>query len=135
MKKVISILIAFLGFQAGAANLPLTLQSAHQDQGERFVLAAQTGRTLYTFTPDALNQSNCKDACAKKWPPVTVAPEEAKLLTGVLSTISRDDGSKQLTVAGQPVYFYAGDQSVGDINGEGLGDVWFVLDLNIVRKK
>lgn len=135
MKKLFTVLITVLTFQAGAATLPLTFQTATGTPAERLVLADNQGLTLYTFTPDELNKSNCNAACAKAWPPALIDATDEKLLSGVLGSIPREDGSHQLTVSGQPVYRFAGDQAVGDINGEGLNGIWFVLDLNLVRKK
>jgi len=40
---------------------------------------------------------------------------------------SRSDSSKQTTFRGWPLYFFVGDAKAGDVKGEGVGDVWFVL--------
>jgi len=87
------------------------------------------GRTLYRFDKDSASPpaSNCEGACAKLWPPVLVGTQIS--LTGVnralLGTIKRADGTVQLTLHGWPLYRYAGDSAPGDVNGEGVGGVWF----------
>ena len=87
------------------------------------------GRTLYRFDNDSASPpaSNCEGACAKLWPPVLVGTQIS--LTGVnrslLGTIKRADGTVQLTLHGWPLYRYAGDSAPGDVNGEGVGGVWF----------
>ena len=87
------------------------------------------GRTLYRFDKDSASPpaSNCEGACAKLWPPVLVGTQIS--LTGVnrtlLGTIKRADGTVQLTLHGWPLYRYAGDSAPGDVNGEGIGGVWF----------
>lgn len=100
---------------------------------ERLVLANAEGLSLYTFKPDLVNESTCYQSCAKAWPPVLVTAEEESLLTGSISKSTRKDGSQQLTIDGHPVYTYVGDEKAGDIFGEGLGNVWFPLDLKIVK--
>jgi predicted lipoprotein with Yx(FWY)xxD motif len=37
----------------------------------------------------------------------------------LLSTITRSDGSKQVTYNGHPLYFFSGDSASGDAKGEG----------------
>ncbi len=45
----------------------------------------------------------------------------------LLGTLVRSDGSVQVTYGGWPLYFFAGDEAPGDINGQGVNDVWFVV--------
>ena len=68
-------------------------------------LVAQNGMTLYMFSKDATNTSNCKDTCATNWPPYIVASTEPLVpganIDGLLSTVARDDGAMQLTYNGK----------------------------------
>ncbi|HEY8771951.1 MAG TPA: hypothetical protein VIM66_02125, partial [Candidatus Limnocylindria bacterium] len=41
-------------------------------------------------------------------------------------TTTRDDGSKQVTHSGQPLYYFSGDQAAGDAKGDGVGGVWSI---------
>lgn len=43
----------------------------------------------------------------------------------LIGSVTRDDGSKQLTIAGWPMYRYAEDKKPGDANGQGVGGTWF----------
>ena len=95
--------------------------TANSDIGT-VVTSAKTGLTLYTFRKDAKNQSNCYNDCAAAWPPFTAAAS-AKA-SGDLGIIDRKDGSRQWTLNGQPLYFWAGDQARGDVTGDGVGGVW-----------
>lgn len=80
-------------------------------------------RTLYTFGNDTQGVSNCNGGCAVTWPPIVSDTE----VTGELfSTVERDDASQQWALKDKPLYYYVGDASEGEFNGEGLGDVWFV---------
>jgi predicted lipoprotein with Yx(FWY)xxD motif len=89
-------------------------------------LSASNGMTLYQYTKDADNVSNCTGACATAWPPYTVSAAVATSLTadpgvaGKIGTIKRPDGSLQVTYRGLPLYFYAGDTKPGDTNGEAV---------------
>jgi predicted lipoprotein with Yx(FWY)xxD motif len=94
------------------------------------ILVAANGMTLYKFANDKPGVSNCKDACATRWPALT-APT-GKLVggtgvTGTLATISRSDGLTQVTYKDLPLYFYASDTAPGDTKGSGVGGVWSVV--------
>ena len=45
----------------------------------------------------------------------------------LLGTITRDDGSTQVTYNGWPLYYFHEDAAAGDTNGQGLGGVWFLV--------
>ena len=51
----------------------------------------------------------------------------AGLDSEVFSTVERDDGSSQLVAGKWPLYRFSGDSAPGDVNGQGSGDVWFVV--------
>ncbi|MBN2623527.1 MAG: hypothetical protein JXA83_09170 [Acidimicrobiales bacterium] len=111
---------------AGTADAAVTLDTASTDLGT--VLVDGDGRTLYLFDSDPEGESACTDACAETWPPVA-GPAEA---TGdadpaLVGTITRPDGSTQATYAGHPLYLYAADSAPGDVTGQGVGEVWWVL--------
>lgn len=87
--------------------------------------------SLYRFDKDTADpsRSNCNDACAKKWPPVTIQEGGNVYLAGVdpqaIGAIRRDDGQVQVTVGGWPVYRFSGDSKPGDLNGQGVDNTWF----------
>lgn len=93
------------------------------------ILVDAEGLTLYLFTQDSGGESVCYDQCAENWPPLTVegTPEAGEGVTAELGTTERDDGSMQVTAAGNPLYYFAGDNEPGDVNGQGLNDAWYVL--------
>ncbi|MBI5949757.1 MAG: hypothetical protein HY875_16600 [Chloroflexi bacterium] len=94
------------------------------------VLADASGLTLYTFNQDVANsgRSSCSGACATTWPPL-LAPAGALTkpdgLTAELGVITRDDGGKQVTYGGRPLYRFAGDKAPGEAKGQGLNGLWF----------
>ncbi len=97
------------------------------------ILVDHSGATLYRYTPDGTGKSTCTGGCAGVWPPVTVPAGTTHLVaasgipTGDLGTITRADGTLQVTYKGMPLYRYAGDSSVGQTTGQGVGGTWFVL--------
>ena len=111
-----------------AAGGGVTLQVAQDATLGSYVTGAD-GKTLYIFTPDTTTASNCNDDCAKNWPPLTVAAATDATagtgVTGPLGTITRNDGSMQVTLGGHPLYYFANDQAAGDVNGQGLNSVWY----------
>jgi predicted lipoprotein with Yx(FWY)xxD motif len=91
------------------------------------------GRTLYLYTRDELGKSNCSGNCAQAWPPLiasTVPAAGEGLAATAFNTITRDDGAKQVTYNGWPLYYYARDAKAGDVTGQNVGNVWFVLSPN-----
>lgn len=94
-------------------------------------LVGEDGKTLYLFTPDTATKSNCTGGCIDSWPAFTVEAGETVKggdgVTGTFGTITRDDGSTQVTYAGHPLYYFAGDQAAGDVNGQGLNGKWYVV--------
>ena len=89
-------------------------------------LSAANGMTLYQYTKDANNVSNCTGACAIAWPPYTVSATIAASLTadpgiaGKIGTIKRADGSLQVTYRSLPLYFFVQDTKPGDTKGEAV---------------
>lgn len=102
----------------------------HETYGE--ILAGPDGRTLYMFDSDdqGAGESTCYEGCAENWPPLTVEGEAmaGENVTGELTTFERDDGTMQVAVGGWPLYYFASDESEGDTEGQGVNDVWWVLD-------
>jgi predicted lipoprotein with Yx(FWY)xxD motif len=96
------------------------------------LLTDTKGMTLYLFTKDAPGVTNCYDQCATSWPPLLVpddtTPTAGSGFSGKLGTIERKDGTYQVTVNDMPVYYFAKDKAAGDVTGQNVGKVWFVLD-------
>ncbi|WAP54329.1 SCO0930 family lipoprotein [Streptomyces sp. S465] len=89
------------------------------------------GWTLYRFDEDTPKpaKSTCNDDCATKWPavPADDATATAGIDSGALGSVTRSDGTQQLTLAGWPVYRFAGDTQPGDTKGQGVGGTWNAL--------
>lgn len=93
------------------------------------ILIDGDGNTLYLFVPDDQGDSVCYDDCAAAWPPLTGAFEAGDGVDGsLLGAVVRTDGAEQLTYNGWPLYYFANDAVPGDANGQGLNEVWYVVD-------
>ena len=98
------------------------------------VLVSSNGHTLYHLTTDKAGTSTCTGSCAQLWPPMTVpsgtTPTAVAGLSGKLGTISRSDGTTQVTYNGEPLYWYAPDTTASDALGQGVGGVWFAVQVS-----
>lgn len=94
-------------------------------------LADEKGMTLYLFKKDSPGKSACSAAngCLERWPVYHASKFEAG--AGVDATsigvITRDDGLKQTTYKGLPLYYFAKDKAAGDTLGQGLNNVWYIV--------
>jgi predicted lipoprotein with Yx(FWY)xxD motif len=102
--------------------------------GLGLVLADSEGHVLYAFSKDTPKASACEGACAKAWPPLLVEKGEPQPSNGAdaahLGTITRGDGTRQVTYAGHPLYTYSGDDQPGQAKGNALsafGGTWTAL--------
>ena len=96
------------------------------------IVVGSTGRTLYHYLDDHGKKIDCTGACATQWPPVLVAKSAkpvagAGIKAGKLGTITRPDGTVQVTYNGFPLYRFAGDTKSGQANGQGLESSWYAL--------
>src|SRR3972149_9056185 len=93
-------------------------------------LADAKGMTLYWFKKDSPGKSACAGPCVEKCPFYHREKVMAGkgLSEGDFGTITREDGKKQSTFRGYPLYYWAGDKAKGDTSGQGVNNVWYVVD-------
>jgi predicted lipoprotein with Yx(FWY)xxD motif len=95
------------------------------------IVVGKDGKSVYFFTKDVKDSgtSACKDACAAAWPAVTTTSDAPPVegVSGTIGTIGTADGSKQITINGMPVYYFAKDTKAGDILGQGVDDAWYLV--------
>lgn len=111
-----------------------TTVSASKSAQYGTILVSASGMTLYMLTGDSPTTSICTGACPPIWPRLstTGAPKagsgvDAKLL----GTITRSDGTREVTYNGHPLYTFSKDTAAGQVNGEGInhfGGIWYVLN-------
>jgi predicted lipoprotein with Yx(FWY)xxD motif len=91
------------------------------------------GRSLYLFEKDRGGRSACYGSCASVWPPLMATGHVARgagVSAAKLGTVARRGGGREVTYAGHPLYFYAGDSRAGQLKGEGLnqfGAPWDIV--------
>ena len=134
--------IVSLGFGLVAAALVSSASGSPSAAGAKVAVAKSRlgrivvdsrGRTLYLFEKDKGRSSTCYGACASYWPPLTTAgkPRAGQgVHAALLGTTKRKDGRVEVTYAGHPLYYFAGDMKRGDLKGEGLnqfGAGWDVV--------
>jgi predicted lipoprotein with Yx(FWY)xxD motif len=93
------------------------------------------GYALYVFTRDN-GKSNCDGDCAEAWPPLLGRAGDVRagdgVRTSLLGTVGREDGSKQITYRGRPLYFYEHDPR-GEVlchDVREFGGKWFAVRRN-----
>jgi len=94
------------------------------------ILVDDKGMTLYMFEKDTPNTSSCYGNCATNWPPLLTTGDPVAgdgVDAALLGVTERTDGTMQVTYNGWPLYYYIKDAQAGDLVGQGVGDVWFVL--------
>jgi predicted lipoprotein with Yx(FWY)xxD motif len=94
------------------------------------VVTDQGGWVLYRFDADTANpsKSNCEAKCAKVWPPALTDgnPKLSGVNAALVGTVTRGDGSMQITLNGWPLYRYIGDKAPGQWKGQNVAGKWFV---------
>jgi predicted lipoprotein with Yx(FWY)xxD motif len=87
--------------------------------------------TVYLFEADTGGASTCSGGCPSVWPPVSGHPQASgQAVSSHLGTITRADGTTQVTYNGHPLYLYSKDKDDGDTYGQGIksfGAGWYVL--------
>lgn len=134
-KKNLLLSLATVAATSLSLAQPAAVLEARQADPHGTIVADADGKALYLFTKDTQGkqgkeaESACYETCADAWPPLTVH-EQARVGQGLqqelVSTIQRTDGTTQVTYGGWPLYYFAKD-SGEQINGQGVGDVWYLV--------
>jgi predicted lipoprotein with Yx(FWY)xxD motif len=114
-----------------SSDAAATVRVANSSLGS--ILVDSSGRTLYLFKADSGTMSACSGACATVWPPLLVTGKptaDGGLTASKLGTITRSDGTHQVTYNGHPLYLFVKDTKPGQTTGQGVnafGAAWFAL--------
>ncbi|WP_024818215.1 COG4315 family predicted lipoprotein [Arthrobacter sp. 31Y] len=110
---------------AAGADMNVSASSAGQ------IVVDSKGMSLYFFTKDVKDSgtSACTEACLTAWPIFTTTSDAPTVegVTGTVGTIASPDGKKHVTLNGMPLYYYAKDKAPGDVTGQGVGGVWYLV--------
>jgi predicted lipoprotein with Yx(FWY)xxD motif len=87
---------------------------------------------VYLYVPDGTSKTSTVPAGLKQlWPAVTATgagSAGAGLDSSKLTLEPQADGTMQAAYNGHLLYTFQNDKAAGDANGQGLGNVWYVLD-------
>ncbi len=129
-KIMLIVVVLLFGFGLIADNwaqdVPSPLKTEKSGKFGTYLVDSK-GMTLYIFDKDKeAGKSTCYSGCAKAWP--LFAPEaDDPPPMAPLSIITRNDGTKQYSYKGKPLYHYRKDTKAGVLKGDGKGKVWWVI--------
>ncbi len=131
---IMALLLAACAPAAVAAPTPTAIASVGinvaDDPTLGKILVDSQGKTLYIFTKDAPDVSNCDAKCLASWPPL-VSSGTPKAGTGVdaslIGSATLATGEKIVTYDHMPLYYFVKDTQAGQTSGEDVGSVWFVV--------
>lgn len=89
------------------------------------ILVGPEGMTLYTFGRDLPGASTCYRVCERLWPPLSASLDDEPV--GDFTIIERLHGGLQWAIRGEPLYYWVNDRRPGDITGDNVNEVWFVI--------
>jgi predicted lipoprotein with Yx(FWY)xxD motif len=124
-------LAAIASTEAGAATGVTVSTTKNTQMGTILV----SGKTVYTLKPSS---TACTAACLKVWPALVLPAgvTKAKAGPGVkaakLGTVKRN-GVVQVTYGGKPLYFFVGDSTAGQVNGN-VTDTWGKWSAVVTKK-
>jgi predicted lipoprotein with Yx(FWY)xxD motif len=119
------------GSTADQTDVPIVLSIATSTTLGKYLVASNQ-MALYRYTKDTAGTSVCTGECASIWRPYLITDAKQPLLpgagiAGTLSITTRDDGTRQLSYNGMPLYYYRNDARPGDTTGQGVANVWYVV--------
>lgn len=122
----VSVALALCAFALTARADHHAVKVAKDEKAGSYLTDAK-GMALYTFKKDTAGKSACAGECVAKWPIYyrEKVGADAKMAAD-FGTITRDDGQKQTTYKGMPLYYFAADKAAGDVKGQGVKDVWYL---------
>ena len=108
---------------------PVVMVTEHPEFGQ--ILVDGEGMTLYMFTKDEANKSNCEGGCLAAWPPLLTSGSPVAgegVDEGLLGVGDLGDGRQIVTYNGMPLYYWQNDAQPGDATGQDVNQVWYVVN-------
>jgi predicted lipoprotein with Yx(FWY)xxD motif len=131
LTAAVALCLAAGSVSQAAAGSSATVKTRHGKLGT--FLVDGKGRTLYLFQKDKTAKSTCSGDCAAAWPPLLTsgkAKAAGSARQDLIGTITRADGTIQVTYNDHPVYRFANDKKAGDTKGQAVrafGAKWYVI--------
>jgi predicted lipoprotein with Yx(FWY)xxD motif len=117
---------------ATPSSVALVKTASNSSLGATVLVNAQ-GMTLYSLSGEKSGHWICtSSSCVGVWHPVTAPPSGTPSGAESLGTVTRPDGSTQVTYKGMPLYTFAEDTQPGQDKGEGIKDVgtWMAVTVS-----
>lgn len=99
------------------------------------VLTNNKGFLLYYYQKDTMLTSTCTGGCAQSWPPLLAMDGMTTVDSSVMLpkklSIHKTANGNQVFYDGHALYTYAGDMQAGQFNGRGMGNVWYLVGVNL----
>jgi predicted lipoprotein with Yx(FWY)xxD motif len=97
------------------------------------IVVTGKGMTAYYYDLDKPNSgvSACSAACLANWPAI-IAPSSSTLKgslkeLGISGKVTILKKTRQVAINGRPIYTFVGDTAKGDVRGQGLEAIWYVI--------
>jgi predicted lipoprotein with Yx(FWY)xxD motif len=114
-------------YVVGPTGVPASLVNTRETSAGPIVVDAQ-GMTLYAFLNDTEGESTCTGDCLANWPAAVVGEHDTSILDPALwSTVENPEAGAMLKLGDWPLYTFAADAAPGDVNGQGVGEVWYAV--------
>ena len=114
-------------YVVGPLGAPATLVNTRETSAGPIVVNG-AGMTLYAFLNDTDGESTCTGDCLGNWPAAVIGEHDPAVLDPALwSTVENAEAGAMLKVGDWPLYTFAGDAAPGDVNGQGVGEVWYAV--------
>lgn len=121
---VLAVCVAGIAGSAQGATAKRVAKTAHSATLHKTILVNLRGLTLYSLSAETHGKFICKGTCLKDWHPLYVKAGVKPTGPVKLGTIKRpDNGRRQVTFNGRPLYTFDEDAKAGDVKGEGIKDV------------
>lgn len=91
------------------------------------VLASREGRTLYVALEDPAAEPQCEGGCPRLWRPYLM--QDSDVPQAPFGAVQREDGSRQWSCSGRPLFLWLGDEATGDVTGDGVDGTWYAVRL------
>jgi predicted lipoprotein with Yx(FWY)xxD motif len=128
MMMVLTVVAGTMLFASLASAAGLNVK---EKDGIGSYLADDKGMTLYLFKKDSAGKSACvaSTGCLDRWPIFFADKIEpaAGIDAAGIGVITREDGKKQTTYKGLPLYYFFKDKAAGDTFGQGFNNVWYIV--------
>jgi len=92
------------------------------------IIVDSAGKTVYIFKPDGTGTTSKVPAALKMlWPEVMSTSTTPTVGSGLTASKATVNSAHQLAYNGHLLYTFKPDVKAGTANGQGLGNVWYVI--------